>query len=213
MHHQGFRGWQVCQPPWPIDEERGGDDGITCWTVAFIRETVARYAHSGVIAAGIMCVFEIICAPLYLAMAPQKSIALIPWAAVACLLAVGFTYTVGFALLWIADVLGNRVRERLSPLVFGAVGMVGFLIWGFSVLPSIFDSLVNPLGGASLAGSQLWAVAFNCAVIGFVSFALARFLSPRAVTRVKAMTTIAVITVLLAALGIFYLYAMYSQLY
>jgi hypothetical protein len=98
-------------------------------------------------------------------------------------------------------------------LVFGAVGMVGFLIWGFFVLPSIFDSLVNPLGGASLAGSQLWAVAFNCAVIGFVSFALARFLSPRAVTRVKAMTTIAVITVLLAALGIFYLYAMYSQLY
>lgn len=166
-----------------------------------------------VIAAGIMCVFEIICAPLYLAMAPQKSIALIPWAAVACLLAVGFTYTVGFALLWIADVLGNRVRERLSPLVFGAVGMVGFLIWGFFVLPSIFDSLVNPLGGASLAGSQLWAVAFNCAVIGFVSFALARLLSPRAVTRVKAMTTIAVITVLLAALGIFYLYAMYSQLY
>ena len=166
-----------------------------------------------VIAAGIMCVLEIICAPLYLAMAPQRSIALIPWAAVACLLAVGFTYTVGFALLWIADVLAGRVRERLSPLVFGAVGLVGFLIWGYFVVPSVFDSLVTPLGGAALSGSQLWAVAFNCAVIGFVAFALGRFLSPRASSRVVPLIVVTAVTVLLAALGIFYLSAMYSQLY
>ncbi len=166
-----------------------------------------------VIAAGIMCVLEIICAPLYLAMAPQHSIALIPWAAVACLLAVGFTYTVGFALLWIADVLAGRVRERLGPLVFGAVGLVGFLIWGYFVVPSVFDSLVTPLGGSALAGSQLWAVAFNCAVIGFVAFALGRFLSPRASSRVVPLIVVTAVTVLLAALGIFYLSAMYSQLY
>jgi hypothetical protein len=166
-----------------------------------------------VIAAGVMCVLEVICAPLYLAMAPQRSIALVPWAAVACLLAVGFTYTVGFALLWIADVLASRVSQRLSPFVFGAVGMVGFLIWGYFVVPSVFDSLVTPLGGAALSGSQLWAVAFNCAVIGFVAFALGRFLNERASRRVVLLIVVTVITVLLAAMGIFYLSAMYAQLY
>ena len=54
-----------------------------------------------VVVAVVSCLAQLLCAPVYVGLS-YDSLALVPWSAIACLLAVMFSYTVGFAALWAA---------------------------------------------------------------------------------------------------------------
>lgn len=164
----------------------------------------------GVVAAIIACIGEIIVAPIYAAMA---HLAIVPWAAVACLLAVAYTYIVGFALLWAAQSLSRGVRQaKAVPFVYGGVGLFGFGAWGVFVLPAVVDSFARPQGLAAMDAGQVVATGFNCAVIGFVAFAIARVAYPKLAAKRGAVYAIGAATILLAAAGLFFATRMYGAL-
>ncbi|KAB8292753.1 4-hydroxybenzoate polyprenyltransferase [Bifidobacterium avesanii] len=165
----------------------------------------------GVVAAIVACVGEFVCAPIYASLA---HLAIVPWAMVACLLAVAYTYIVGFALLWAADSLSHGVKNpKAVPFVYGGVGLFGFGAWGVFVLPAIIDSLAEPQGLAGLSAGNVAATGFNCAVIGFVAFFVARVVYPRLAARRAAVFAMVALTVLFAALGLFFIVRMYGVLY
>ena len=163
-------------------------------------------------AAGVLCVGEIICAPMFAGMA-QNRFALAPWAAVACLLAVAFTYTVGFALLWCVESLGNRLRPSLMPVAYGVAGLLGFTIWGCAVFTAFINSMLTPLGLAELSNSQVILIGVNCAALGFAAFFLGS-IAPRMLSRRKgAVIAIGVLTLVLTIFGAFALAKVYGALY
>lgn len=165
----------------------------------------------GVVAAAVACVGEFICAPVYASMA---HLAVVPWAMVACLLAVAYTYIVGFALLWAAQSLSHGVRNvRALPFVYGGVGLFGFCAWGVFVLPAMVDSFAEPQGLAAMTTAQTVAAGFNCAVIGFVAFFLAKLAYPQLARRRGAVFTLGALTLVAAAAGVFFLTRMYGALY
>lgn len=165
----------------------------------------------GVTAAAIACVGEFICAPIYAAIA---HLAIVPWAMVACLLAVAYTYIVGFALLWAAESLAHGIRNpKAVPFVYGGVGLFGFCAWGVFVLPAIIGTFTAPQGLASMTMGQIAATGFNCAVIGFVSFFVSRIVYPRLAVKRAAVFALGALTVLFAVLGVFFMVRMYGVLY
>lgn len=165
-----------------------------------------------IVAAAALCVGEILCAPVYVNMA-SHSLALVPWAMVACLLAVAFVYTVGFALFWCVEALTARGRRRYQPIVYGLAGMIGFGFWGRFVLVSFLDSLLAPLNLAQLGSNQIAVIVVNSAVLGFAAFFLGS-ISPKLVAghRTGVIAT-GVATFLVAVAGAYYLYQMYAFLY
>ena len=165
----------------------------------------------GVVAASVACVGELICAPIYAGMA---HLAIVPWAMVACLLAVAYTYIVGFALLWAASSLSHGVRSaKLTPLVYGGVGLFGFCAWGVFVMPAMVNSFAQPQGRAAMTVGQTVATGFNCAAIGFAAFFFAYVLHPRLAARRGAVFALGGFTILVAALGVFFASRMYGVLY
>ncbi|KAA8821657.1 hypothetical protein [Bifidobacterium vespertilionis] len=165
----------------------------------------------GVVAALVACVGEIIIAPIYAAIA---HLAVVPWAMVACLLAVAYTYIVGFALLWAAESLSHGVKNpKAVPFVYGGVGLFGFGAWGVFVLPAMVNSFSGPQGLAAMSTGQIVATAFNCAVIGFAAFVIARIAYPKLAMRRGAVYGIGAVTVALALLGLFFATRMYGVLY
>jgi hypothetical protein len=165
-----------------------------------------------VFAAAIMCVCQIIVAPIYSALSGGR-LALLPWIAVACLLSVGFCATVGFALAWVGEILERRIRRVFVVLAYAGIGAVAFGIWGGTVVPAVFDSIVVPAGGAALSGQSLVAVVINTVVIGALAFAGARLIFVRFSVKWPAVWISIVVELLLAAAGIFFLAQMYSYLY
>lgn len=162
--------------------------------------------------AAILCVAEILCSPIFIQLTHQ-SVALVPWIFVACLCAVVFSYTVGFALLWCAESLARHIRESLVPIAYGCIGLIGFGIWGSAVVGSLLNSILVPLGFAVLTSSQTVTIAVNSAVLGFASFFLA-FLAPRVMGKCKGMVIVAgICTLLCAVAGVFFLSRMMSVLY
>jgi hypothetical protein len=165
-----------------------------------------------VIAAALMCVCNIIVAPLYASLSGNR-LAVLPWVAVISLLTVGFCATVGFAVVWLGDLLGARVRSRYVPLVFACLGFVAFGIWGGFVVASIFDSIVVPAGASPLQGMALWSVAINSAVIGALGFGAGRFIAERKRLVWPFTWTLIIVELLVAGAGIFFLAQVYAFLY
>lgn len=163
-------------------------------------------------AAAVLCVGELLCAPIYVGMT-QGRFALLPWAMVACLLAVAFTYTVGFALLWCVESLGGKLRPALMPVAYGVAGLIGFTIWGCAVFTAFINSMLTPLGLPELANGQVVGIGVNCAALGFAAFFLGS-IAPKVLARRRSVViAIGVLTLLFAAVGAFTVAKVYGVLY
>lgn len=165
-----------------------------------------------VLAACAMSVCQIIASPAYVALSGNH-VALIPWMCVAVMLAVVFCVVLGVVLLWLSETIAVRISPRFVPLMCAGIGGVGFGIWGSTVVPAVFNSLVQPLGLSALGGVNLAAVIVNCVVVGAVGFGVAQALYRRAVTRWIPLIAMMVIEILFTAAGAFYLTQMYAFLY
>lgn len=171
-----------------------------------------------VLAAIVICVCEFVVAPVYVAMAVdgqgRQAMALVPMGAMLAALGVAFVYTVGFALLWVGDIVAARIgRPKLSWLVYGMAGLVGFGAWGGLVVPSVLDSITAPLGGAAVSGGNLVSVVVNSAAIGALAFALAGMFADRLRARRTVSIALAVASVLVAAFGVYVMVAVFGRLY
>lgn len=162
--------------------------------------------------AGLLCVGETICAPIYVSLS-SGTLALVPWAMVACLVAVVFTYTVGFALLWCAEAFSRRIRAAFVPLIYAAVGLVGFGAWGYFVISAVMNSILEPLGHAALSSGQLAVVALNCAVLGLASFTAGYVMPFKLAAHRSAVVALGVLTALAGLVGAFFMIQMYAVLY
>ncbi|MFT8593283.1 MAG: hypothetical protein ABF747_06725 [Bifidobacterium sp.] len=167
-------------------------------------------------AAGVLCIGEIVCAPFILAMASNVGLALVPWACIASMLAVFFCYTVGFALFWAIDYVSAQIRqglrERLTPIVFGLGGFIGFAAWGYFVIPAIFNSLLAGIDADPLSLGQRLAIGFNCAVLGFIAWFVAKMVSRRFSHHLASVVSVGIVTVVIAALGVFYMIMMFRYI-
>lgn len=165
-----------------------------------------------VCAAVVLCVGEILFSPFIVSMASNAGIALIPWACVACMLAVFFCFTVGFALLWAIDYVASQIKQtlraRIAPYVFGLGGFIGFGAWGYFVIPAIFNTLLAGVSAQPLTFGQRLATGFNCAVLGFVAWFVAKLTSPKLSEHTTAVIVIGVCVLVMAALGVFYFASM-----
>ena len=89
-----------------------------------------------VIAGTALTVGAIACSGFYLSMIGNVA-ALLPWATIVILIAVAFTYIVGFALLWCAEALTLRANDKLKPWLYGVVGLIGYGVWGMFVMSAM----------------------------------------------------------------------------
>lgn len=165
-----------------------------------------------IVAAGVMCVCEIICAPLIISMA-SGAFALVPWIAVACMLAVLFMVILGFAFLWLADNLSHNFAERRAPICYAVIGAIAFGIWGGLLYPTFINSVLEPAGIDPISRGNLYAIVFNCVIVGLVSYLCASLFAERLARRRTLAIVIGIVLVLVALLGAFYLWRFYAMLY
>ena len=165
-----------------------------------------------IVVATVLCVGELVCAPVYVGLA-HNVLALIPWALSACLFAVIFTYTVGFALLWSVESLTNKLSQKFLPIAYAIVGLIGFGAWSAYVLTSFLNSILEPLGFDALTGSNQLAVGVNGAALGTAAFFLASVLSKQLASKKLGVIVMGVATLAAAGLGVFYVVSMYGQVY
>ena len=163
----------------------------------------------GVIIAAVMCLCEFLCAPAIVSMT-GGAFSLVPWAAIACLMAVAFTYILGFAFLWLADNLTHGHDHRLLPVVHGLVGMVSFAIWGGLVFTTVINSALQATTQPQLAGADNWIITANCGIVGLASFVIASIYAPRLSKSRGTCVVLGAIGLLLAALGGFYTWQLYA---
>lgn len=164
-----------------------------------------------VIAGTVLTVGAIACSGFYLSMIGNVA-ALLPWMTVVVLVAVAFTYVVGFALLWCAEALTLRMNDKLKPWMCGIVGLIGYGIWGLFVMSAMMNSLDQPLNGVVLANSDVIALTVNYAVFGFIAFLLAQAYAPKIATKKGLTIGLMVVQILLAIIGIIVLAMMFSAL-
>lgn len=106
-----------------------------------------------VIAGTALTVGAIACSGFYLSMIGNVA-ALLPWATIVILIAVAFTYIVGFALLWCAEALTLRANDKLKPWLYGVVGLTGYGVWGMFVMSAMMNTLNQPLNGVVLSNGR-----------------------------------------------------------
>ena len=160
----------------------------------------------------VLVVGAVCCCGFYLAMI-GRVVALLPWVSMVALIAVMFSYVVGFALLWCAEAFTRRMRERYKPLAYGLVGMVGYAVWGLAVMTSLMNALDQPLNGTVLSNGAVISLVVNYAVIGFLAFALSEmFASSFAARRVLACVLLGA-QILLAVAGVVVMIMVFSALY
>lgn len=172
---------------------------------------VPEMLAQAILAAAVLCVAEIVCAPLYFRLV--RVVALVPWALLACLLSAVFVFVPGFALLWCAESLAMKVPRRAVPFVYAVVGMVGFGAWSRLVVTSVIDAVLSPFGYASLGGSDVLAVTVNGGALGFAAFFLASYLGSRFAGRRRAVILTGAVTLLLTAAGAAVAFLVFSRLY
>lgn len=165
-----------------------------------------------IVAAGVMCVCEIISAPMIISMA-SGAFALIPWIAVACMLAVLFVLVLGFAFLWMAGNLAHNFSEHRAPICYAVIGGLSFGVWGGLLYPTFINSVLEPAGIDPISRGDLWAIVFNCVIVGLVSYTFAALFGRRLAQRRVAAIALGVVMLALAALGVFYLWQFYAMLY
>ena len=95
-----------------------------------------------VIAGTALTVGAIACSGFYLSMIGNVA-ALLPWATIVILIAVAFTYIVGFALLWCAEALTLRANDKRKPWLYGVVGLIGYGVWGMFVMSAMMNTNVS----------------------------------------------------------------------
>ena len=138
--------------------------------------------------------------------------ALLPWATIVILIAVAFTYIVGFALLWCAEALTLRANDKLKPWLYGVVGLIGYGVWGMFVMSAMMNTLNQPLNGVVLSNGDVMALTVNYAVFGFIAFLLAQTYAPKIATKKGLTIGLMVVQIVLAIIGIIVLVMMFSAL-
>ncbi|WP_133122364.1 4-hydroxybenzoate polyprenyltransferase [Bifidobacterium simiarum] len=166
----------------------------------------------GVLVAGVMCLCELVSAPLVNSLA-GGAFTLLPWASVACLLSVAFVLILGFAFLWLAESLSRNFSGRATPVCYGLVGMISYGIWGGLVFPAIINSILRPAGLTEISGMGNWMITLNCLIIGMVSYSLAYIFAPSMAKKRGGVIAIGVVVVAAALLGAFFLWQFYARLY
>lgn len=164
-----------------------------------------------VIAGTVLTVGAIACSGFYLSMIGNVA-ALLPWATIVILIAVAFTYIVGFALLWCAEALTLRANDKLKPWLYGVVGLIGYGVWGMFVMSTMMNTLNQPLNGVVLSNSDVMALTVNYAVFGFIAFLLAQAYAPKIATKKGLTIGLMVVQIVLAIIGIIVLVMMFSAL-
>ena len=144
-----------------------------------------------VIAGTALTVGAIACSGFYLSMIGNVA-ALLPWATIVILIAVAFTYIVGFALLWCAEALTG--------------------VWGMFVMSAMMNTLNQPLNGVVLSNGDVMALTVNYAVFGFIAFLLAQAYAPKIATKKGLTIGLMVVQIVLAIIGIIVLVMMFSAL-
>ena len=157
-----------------------------------------------VIAGTALTVGAIACSGFYLSMIGNVA-ALLPWATIVILIAVAFTYIVGFALLWCAN-------DKLKPWLYGVVGLIGYGVWGMFVMSAMMNTLNQPLNGVVLSNGDVMALTVNYAVFGFIAFLLAQAYAPKIATKKELTIGLMVVQIVLAIIGIIVLVMMFSAL-
>ena len=157
-----------------------------------------------VIAGTALTVGAIACSGFYLSMIGNVA-ALLPWATIVILIAVAFTYIVGFALLWCAEALTLRANDKLKPWLYGVVGLIGYGVWGMFVMSAMMNSVV-------LSNGDVMALTVNYAVFGFIAFLLAQAYAPKIATKKGLTIGLMVVQIVLAIIGIIVLVMMFSAL-
>ncbi|KFI65801.1 hypothetical protein [Bifidobacterium cuniculi] len=155
-------------------------------------------ATQAIILAAALSLGELLCCPLYAGIVP---VAPLPWAAIAILLAVGFSYIVGFALLWCAESFAYRMKRTVQPVVYAVTGAIGFAVWTVWVVLGIVNMITARAGLGVVSHATTVMVGINGALLGMVAFFLAFTLAPRLAKRMKTMVAVAAVTVLLAIAG------------
>lgn len=189
-------------------------------TVTPAGSTVQVHEESGmpvmlvqaIIIAATLCVCELVCSPIYLSFTPG----LFPigsWVLVAMLLAVAFTYVVGFALLWCAESFAYRMKRKLQPVVYSLIGAVGFAVWTIWVVLGFMNMIAGPVLGQTVSHHDTIVAGVNGAILGFASFFFASTLGERLAKYTKVTIVIGVVTVLLAIAGGFLFAAMYQSVH
>ena len=153
-----------------------------------------------VIAGTALTVGAIACSGFYLSMIGNVA-ALLPWATIVILIAVAFTYIVGFALLWCAE-----------AWLYGVVGLIGYGVWGMFVMSAMMNTLNQPLNGVVLSNGDVMALTVNYAVFGFIAFLLAQAYAPKIATKKGLTIGLMVVQIVLAIIGIIVLVMMFSAL-
>ena len=171
------------------------------------RSTIAAHHESGVpimltqaiIVACTLCFCELLCSPLYVSFAPRV-FPILPWALVAMLLAVMFSYVVGFALLWCAESFAYRMKRKLQPVVYAVTGAIGFGVWTVWVVLGI-NMISGGIGMGTVSADHTTIAAINGAVLGLASFFAAFTLGERLAKHRTAVIALGVASVLLAVGG------------
>ena len=158
-----------------------------------------------VIAGTALTVGAIACSGFYLSVIGNVA-ALLPWATIVILIAVAFTYIVGFALLWCAEALTLRANDKLKPWLYGVVGLIGYGVWGMFVMSAMMNTLNQPPNG------DVMALTVNYAVFGFIAFLLAQAYAPKIATKKGLTIGLMVVQIVLAIIGIIVLVMMFSAL-
>ena len=164
-----------------------------------------------VIAGTALTVGAIACSGFYLSVIGNVA-ALLPWATIVILIAVAFTYIVGFALLWCAEALTLRANDKLKPWLYGVVGLIGYGVWGMFVMSAMMNTLNQPLNGVVLSNGDVMALTVNYAVFGFIAFLLAQAYAPKIATKKGLTIGLMVVQIVLAIIGIIVLVMMFSAL-
>lgn len=165
-----------------------------------------------IIVGAALTVGAIACSGLYLAMI-DNAVALLPWMTVMILVAVAFTYIVGFALLWCADAFTHRMGQKAKPFAFGAFGLIGYGLWGTLVATTLLNSISQPLNGALLSNGNIIAVIVSFVAFGFVAFFLAQTLAKALAVRPTLAYALLIVQVIFAIIGIIVAVMMFSAIY
>ena len=174
--------------------------------------SVPTMLAQAIIIGTVLSVGAICCCGFYLTMI-GRVVALLPWMCMVTLIAVAFTYVVGFALLWCAEAYTGRMRERFKPFAYGVIGLIGYAVWGVLVMTTLMNSLDQRLNGTVLSNGNVIALAVNYAIFGFLAFALAKIYSPALAARKTLAFTLLGIQIVLAVIGVVVMVMVFSALY
>lgn len=165
-----------------------------------------------IIVGATLTVGAIACSGLYLSMI-GKVVALLPWMTIFILLAVAFTYVIGFALLWCAEAITLHMKEQLKPFAYGAVGLITYGLWGLLVGVTLMNSVDQPVNNAVLSNMDVIAVVLSFVAFGFVAFLLAKMYAPKLATLKTQALALLIVQIVLAIIGIIVMIMLFSAIY